>query len=83
MKPDKVINDAFDRLGSPDITATVGWTWEENDEPEYTQRKGKRPTGYHYQLGNEEGELLDDPHNPDLPVTNVKTRDIFLHYPEE
>ena len=77
--PDAVINDAFDRLGQPDTTATVGWGGGDSD-PDATIIWGTTPNdNSHAQLGDSEGNEIWDPYNPNIDVDVTNINDVFIH----
>ena len=77
--PDAVINDAFDRLGQPDVTATVGWGGGDS-EPDATIIWGTTPNdNSHAQLGDSGGNEIWDPYDPDIDVDVTNINDVFIH----
>ena len=86
--PDLVINDAFDRLGMPDVTATVGYGGNGND-PDYTIMWGDTPNNSntagadHARMGDNDSLLLNDPYSPDIEnMTHLYSNAVYLHFPE-
>jgi hypothetical protein len=78
--PDQVVNDAFARLGSPNITGTAGYGQENNQAPDYYQQWGTTPRGgRHSVLLDSNGSLLNDPFYPDINLTNTSQTPIYLH----
>ena len=77
--PDQVMNDAFDRLGAGDTTATAGWGGNGRD-PDYQNQLGTTANNNdHHRLLDSGGNLLNDPYSPDLPLTNTSTVNIWIH----
>jgi hypothetical protein len=76
--PDLVINDAFVRLGRPDITATVGWGGTLGQQ-DYIIQVGDVPSAdQHYKLLDNSGDLLWDPNDPAIMIINTSNRNVYL-----
>ncbi len=83
--PDAVINDAFDRLGQPGTTATVGWGGK-GASPDYEILWGDTPNNSnkkgadHARLGDGKGNLLKDSYNPPIKgMTPIYSNPVYLH----
>ena len=78
--PDILINMAFDILGQPDTTATVGYGAETDQVPDYTNITGTTALQHdHHKLGDSNGTEIYDPWTTSLELTNTSTINIYLH----
>jgi RHS repeat-associated protein len=76
--PDAVINDAFSRLGQPDLTGTVGWGGTAGEQDYIIQMGSVSTTSSHYTLHDGSGNLLFDPY-PGLIINNPTNLNVFIH----
>ena len=71
---------AFDILGQPDTTATVGYGAETDQVPDYTNITGTTALQHdHHKLGDSNGTEIYDPWTTSLELTNTSTINIYLH----
>jgi hypothetical protein len=84
---ERVINDAFDRLGHPNTTAVFLGTFDDKNnlpaETDATILQGRTPNGGpHFELGDSEGNLVWDPWYGDpaigIPLSNERFRAIDI-----
>jgi len=77
--PDEVINDAFSRLGHPELTGTVAWGARNHTEPDYIIQERSVPgANRHFILNDNSGNLLFDP-LPGLTSINPNNRNVYVH----
>ena len=77
--PDQVMNDAYDRLGSPDTTATAGWGGN-GRSPDYMNQEGITDNDHeHHVLVDGNGNLVNDPYSPDLHLRDTTTTNIWIN----
>jgi hypothetical protein len=53
---------------------------EKDQKPDYYRQRGTTPKGGpHSVLLDANGNLLNDPYEPDIPLTNTRLTPIYLH----
>ena len=77
-----VMDDAFDRLGYPDVTGTI--SLDEPDDYDYTMLNGYTTADNpHWVLGDEDANMIWDPLNSNNGVTDVfDTRYLTINDPD-
>jgi len=77
--PDVIMDDAFDVLGNPSVTATAGWG-SRGSEPDYFIRRGQTPNdNLHSQVLDADGQLLWDPYSPDIDLEQSRRIPVYVH----
>ena len=76
---DLVINDAFKRLGHPELTGTLGYGGDDTPDSIVIYGNTTAPNKWHYKHADEKCVLIFEPHNPFINITNVKTIKVYIH----
>lgn len=79
--PDVLLDLVFEKLGINGVGASVGWDKSQGEGTvEAKIRKGKISTGsWHFTLADVDGNLHWDPYNPDLTLTNIEYRSVYVY----